>query len=228
MEVNSFSDKGKRENNEDFILSQQLTEDCSLFLVADGMGGYSYGEIASSLACESIAEYLITNFGNSEIKQLLSNSLIIANEMIAEKRKELSVKMGTTIAGVLIFGSIAYVFWVGDVRIYHFRNNKINFQSEDHSFINEMKKNGNVSIKEMKRFGNIVTKSLSGVPMEEEHKIIDLFLISGDTLILCTDGFWQKVNVPSISNLPLEDIENLIRRNEYDMEDNYSILKISF
>jgi len=152
MEVNSFSAKGKRENNEDYTLSRQISPDCSLFLVADGMGGYSYGEIASSLACESIAEYLTVNYGKSEIKQVLSDSLNIANKNINEMRQELAVKMGTTIAGALIERSIAYLFWVGDVRIYHFRNSEILFQSEDHSLINEMKKKGTVSAKEIERY----------------------------------------------------------------------------
>jgi len=228
IEVNSFTGKGKRENNEDYILSHQLSPDCSFFLVADGMGGYSFGEIASSLACESIAEYLIVNYEKSKIKWLLSNSLSIANENINKKRKELAVKMGTTIAGVIIEGSRAYLFWVGDVRIYQFRNNEILFQSEDHSLISEMKKKGNVSAKEIERYGNIVTRSLSGILMEEATEIIELSLIPEDIIILCTDGFWQNVNVSSVINLPIEDIQNKINTNGKNMDDNYSFLKICY
>lgn len=228
MEVNSFSAKGKRENNEDYTLSRQISPDCSLFLVADGMGGYSYGEIASSLACESIAEYLTVNYGKSEIKQVLSDSLNIANKNINEMRQELAVKMGTTIAGALIERSIAYLFWVGDVRIYHFRNSEILFQSEDHSLINEMKKKGTVSAKEIERYGNIVTRSLSGISMEEVPEIIELSLMPEDVLFLCTDGFWQKVNVPSIINLSMEEIQSEISTHENLMEDNYSYLRICF
>lgn len=227
MEVYSFSAKGNRENNEDYILSQQISPDCSLFLVADGMGGYSYGEIASSLACNSIAEFLIVNYEKSEIKRVLSESLNIANKNINEKRQELAVKMGTTIAGAMIEGSIAYIFWVGDVRIYQFRNNEILFQSEDHSLINEMKKKGHVSAKEIERYGNVVTRSLSGIPMEEVPEIIELSLMSDDIIILCTDGFWQSVNVSSMINLTIEEIKTEISTQEYLMEDNYSYLKIS-
>ena len=228
MEINSFSAKGKRENNEDYILSRQLSPDCSLFLVADGMGGYSYGEIASSLACESIAVYLSTNYEKSEIRKLLSDSLNIANKNINEKRQKLAVKMGTTIAGALIERSKTYLFWVGDVRIYQFRNNEILFQSVDHSLISEMKKKGYVSAKEIERYGNIVTRSLSGIPMEEEPEIIELSLMPEDVLFLCTDGFWQNFNVPSIINLPVEDIQNQVNKQEEAMDDNYSFLRIIF
>ena len=227
MEVNSISAKGKRENNEDFILNRRLSPDCSLFLVADGMGGYSYGEIASSLACESIAEYLITNYRGSEIKQLIFDSLSVANNKINEKRKELSSKMGTTIAGVVIEGTMAYLFWLGDVRIYHFRNDEILFQSEDHSLINEMRKQGDVSAKEIERYGNIVTKSLPFISVEEEQVIIELPLLPGDVLILCTDGFWQKVNVPSVYNLPVEELQIQVNAQAGVMDDNYSFIRIN-
>ncbi|MBK5262463.1 MAG: serine/threonine-protein phosphatase, partial [Peptostreptococcaceae bacterium] len=223
-----FSAKGKGENNEDYILSRQLSPNCSLFLIADGMGGYSYGEIASSLACESIAEYLSANYEKSEIRKLLSDSLNIANKNINEKRQKLAVKMGTTIAGVLIERNKAYLFWVGDVRIYQFQNNEILFQSVDHSLISEMKKKGHVSTKEIERYGNIVTRSLSGIPMEEEPEIIELSLMPEDVLFLCSDGFWQKNNVSTICELSLEDIKNQVNTHQDDMDDNYSFLKISF
>lgn len=227
MEVNSFSAQGKRENNEDFILNCRLSPDCSLFLVADGMGGYSYGEVASSLACESIAEYFNANYGRSDIKQIISDSMGAANNKINQKRQELSAKMGTTIAGVVIEGTIAYLFWLGDVRIYHFRNDEILFQSEDHSLINEMRKQGDVSAKEIERYGNIVTKSLPFISVEEEQVIIELPLLPGDVLILCTDGFWQKVNVPSYYNLPAEEIQIHVNAQAGVMDDNYSFIRIN-
>lgn len=228
MKVFSISEKGKRENNEDFILSNQFSSDCSLFLVADGMGGYSYGEIASSIACSSISEYIQSNFGQSNKKQLILDSLDLANEKIKKKRDEFSSKMGTTIAGTLIIGNNALCFWLGDVRLYHFRNNEIIFQSEDHSLINEIKKKGDVTIKEIERFGNIVTKSLSGTHFDEGPPIVELSLTPGDILALCTDGFWQKIDVLSIVNLSLDQIQNQISEYFDLMDDNYSFLKINF
>lgn len=206
MEVYSLSGKGKRENNEDYILSCKISHDCLLFLVADGMGGYSYGEIASSLASDTIAEFLTVNYEKSELKRLILASLNIANKTINEKRKELSAKMGTTIAGAMMERNTTYLFWVGDVRFYHFRNGEIFFQSEDHSLINEMKKKGNVSAKEIERYGHIVTQSLSGKPMEEEPEIIELAFMPEDVLIICTDGFWQNVNVSNVFNLSIETL----------------------
>jgi len=91
-----------------------------------------------------------------------------------------------------------------------------------------MKKKGNVTAKEIERYGNIVTRSLSGIPMEEEPEIIEISLIPEDVLFLCTDGFWQKINVPSICNLSLEEFKQQVEMNKDDMDDNYSFLKIDF
>lgn len=228
MEVFSFSEKGRRENNEDYILHNQLSPDCAIFLVADGMGGYHHGEIASSLACETIAKHSIENYGKTEVKQLISQALTLANNKINEMRNVLQEKLGTTIAGAVIEGKKAYLFWLGDVRIYQFRKNEIIFQSEDHSFVNELKKQGNVSAKEIERYGNIVTKSLIGISTEEEQPIIKTSLLPGDTLILCTDGFWQKVSVPVIKNLSNEEIFTCINNIGDELDDNYSFLKIKF
>lgn len=85
-----------------------------------------------------------------------------------------------------------------------------------------------VTIKEIERFGNIVTKSLSGTPFDEEPQIIELSLTSGDILTLCTDGFWQKIDVLSIINLSLDQIQNQISEHFDLMDDNYPFLKIKF
>jgi len=64
--------------------------------------------------------------------------------------------------------------------------------------------------------------------MEEVPEIIELSLMNEDVLILCTDGFWQNFNVPSIINLTTEEIQSEISTHENLMEDNYSYLRICF
>lgn len=227
MEVYSFSAKGSREKNEDFILSQQLSPECSLFLVADGMGGYSFGDVAAYSACTSIAETLSTNFGKSEIKKLISISLNIANEKIYALREQYASKMGTTIGGAVIEGKKAYLFWLGDVRIYQFRAETIIYQSKDHSLLNEMKGKRAITMKEIERYGNIVTQSLTGNSFEKEFSIIEVNLMSQDVLIICTDGLWRNVPIPSIRSLADGLIGDQLKIFENSMDDNYSLLKIS-
>lgn len=226
MNVFSFSGKGRRENNEDYILSRQLLPDCSIHLLADGMGGYRHGEIAALLACETIAYYLQANLEKYNTQSLLKQSVAMANEAILEKRKELGIKMGTTIAGALIEGSKAFLFWLGDVRIYHFRNNELLFKSEDHSLISEMKKRGHVSIKDIERYGNIVTRSINGEPFEEELDLKSIDLLIGDFMVICSDGFWRNIDIQVIYKLPFDEIKSFIDVNSGYFDDNYSVLRI--
>ena len=226
MEIFTFSAKGRRENNEDYVLSRQLLSGYSIHLLADGMGGHEHGEIASMLACEAIAGYLGPNLANSDIVSTLQQSVINANSMMLSNSQELGAKMGTTIAGALIQGNKANIFWLGDVRIYHFRRNELLFQSEDHSIISELKKQGTVSPKEMERYGNIVTQSLSGHEIENNIPITTLNIIPGDLILLCSDGLWRNLDIVSFKNLTKTEITNQLKAHEKDVEDNYSIVRI--
>ena len=84
-----------------------------------------------------------------------------------------------------------------------------------------------MTVKEIERFGNIATKSLSGTPFDEGPQIVELSLTPGDILALCTDGFWQKIDVISIIKLSLDQIETQISESIDLLDDNYSLLKIS-
>lgn len=228
METFSFSAKGERGNNQDFILSRQLSPDRSVHLVADGMGGFSHGEIASLVACETIFDFLLSKTQEANVNDLLKKSVAFANEVILNKRKELGVKIGTTIAGTLIEGAKVYFFWLGDVRIHLFRDGKLLFRSEDHSLITEMENRGHVSAIDTERYGHIVTRALMGEVIEKELEIRCFDLLKGDELILCSDGFWHNFDIEKISNLPLADIQTHIDNTTGFFNDNYSILRISF
>lgn len=172
MTVYSYSGKGNRETNEDYIRSVISDNNASLHIVADGMGGYLYGEIAAQVATDDIVQYISERHSDENITSTNQQAVEFANEEIALKRKALHAKLGTTIAGVFIQESFAYAFWMGDVQIQHFRDNKQLFISENHSLINDMKRIGVVSGKDIERYKNIVTKSLSGNTLEDNILVV--------------------------------------------------------
>jgi len=226
MTVYSYSGKGNRETNEDYIRSIQFENNASLHIVADGMGGYLYGEIAAQVATDAIVQYISERHSDWNITSTIQQAFEFANEEIALKRKALHAKLGTTIAGVFIQESVAYAFWMGDVQIQHFRDNKQLFISESHSLINEMKGNGVVSGKDIERYKNIVTKSLSGNTLDDNLPIIQLQLLPEDVICICSDGFYNSIEVSELISKPDLEIVEKLKKLENSNEDNYSIVKI--
>jgi serine/threonine protein phosphatase PrpC len=226
IHIYKYSAQGVRKANEDFLLSREINAECSLYLLADGMGGYSYGDLASSLVCQSISEYMGSKINAADIPGSIRESVNQANILINRKRKELHAKLGSTIAGIFKSGTKLYLFWLGDVRIYHFRNNEFLFQSEDHSLVNDMRKKGVVSANDIERYQNIVTNSIMGNELPVEFPIIETEILPGDTLILCSDGLWQNWNVISIFDLSDDELNHSFVGLEFTCDDNYSFLRI--
>ena len=123
------SDVGKvRELNEDsFYISDSLDE-IQLYILADGMGGYKGGEVASKLAIQSAKNYIESNFKEIEkdkdsIIQLVGSSVEYANMIVYEKSKENDELngMGTTLDVCLIYNNRVFIGHVGDSRVYRIR-----------------------------------------------------------------------------------------------------------
>lgn len=228
MKIFSYSGNGNRETNEEYIRSVQFENNTSLHIVADGMGGYLYGEIAAQVATDAIVQYISERLSDGNITSTIQQAVEFANEEITLKRKALHAKLGTTIAGVLIIDSAAYAFWLGDVQIQHFRDNKQLFISESHTLINEMKKNGHVSVKEIERYKHIVTKSLSGTPLDSPLPFVEIQLQQGDIICISSDGLYNSVNPATL--LAYSDIElnaKLMLMEDTNM-DNFSINRIYY
>jgi protein phosphatase len=227
MIVYSYSGKGNRETNEDYIKSVQFDNNASLHIVADGMGGYLYGEIASQVATDAIVQYISERHSDGNIASTIQQAIEFANEEIILKRKALHAKLGTTIAGVFIRESVAYAFWLGDVQIQHFRDSKQLFISESHTLINDMKKNGVISAKEIERYKHIVIRSLSGSPLDEPIPTVEIQLHQGDIICISSDGLYNSINPARlITNSDIELDAKLQDLDENNV-DNISITIIT-
>ena len=129
MEAFANSDIGKvRDMNQDSYYISDKDDKIKLYIVADGMGGYKGGEIASKLAIESSKNYIINNFDQikkerDQIIELIKNAIEYANMVVYEKSKEVPelVGMGTTIDVCLIYSNRIYIGHIGDSRVYRLR-----------------------------------------------------------------------------------------------------------
>lgn len=191
MKVNDFafySDIGGRTNNEDSFLAKK-TQEGYLFIVADGLGGHADGEIASRLAVDVVKEGLLKD-EYADLQSLICE----ANQAICNKQDEAKSSMRTTIAVVSQHEYKTSLAHVGDTRIYAFKNGKIIFQTNDHSSAQMAVIVGEINIDQIRSHPdrNMLTRVLGtkeGLKVELDSLPTDSF----DSLLLCSDGFWEYV-----------------------------------
>jgi protein phosphatase len=185
-----------RTSNED---SMGLFPDLNLFLVADGMGGHAAGEVASSMAVETVRDSIAKNEGTRDhplAAGRLETAIKVSNQKIyqAGRQTPALAGMGTTIISVLLDQDTAYIGYVGDSRAYLARDNEIAQLTTDHSLVNEYLKKGMMSPEEAERhpLKHVLSRALGTAP-EVEVDLISLPLKTEDMLLLCSDGLSNTV-----------------------------------
>jgi protein phosphatase len=236
VEIVQISEKGRRSINEDYVIYETFNKQTHLVLIADGMGGYVAGDVAAKTISISILEYLRSNLNTAlDPITLIRESCLKANQVINEIREVKGNKMGATIAGILFIKSSAICFWLGDVRIIHFRNNQIQFQSKDHSLVNELKEQKKIiDTESYKRINHIVTKAIQGNHENPEPDIHIIKAVSSkDNYIICSDGVHNVVGPKEIelfmqTHDSPQALIDMIRTNCDEMgNDNYSLAFVS-
>lgn len=219
MKVFKYSNIGNREQNQDYLVSTKLGQDSSLHLVADGMGGYECGDIASKIVGDSYVDGLSRNMSIEDATREASNNIQI-------ERRNLGVaKIGSTVAGVLICGMKATIFWAGDSRVYLFRNKEQLFQTEDHSILNELSRKRKLSFEERERYGHIITRSIMGNP-DDMVDTCEMTLQEGDELLICSDGLYNDCPIDYLIDTLREDRFDIDKQND-GFTDNHSLIYIS-
>ena len=179
----------RRELNEDTYYGDS---ELGLWLVADGMGGHEYGEVASALAREAIVR---------EVRggAALAQAIRIADEEIirASRKRGDALPMGTTVVAARISGRRFEVAWVGDSRVYLWRDGKLAQLTQDHSYVQELIGRGAISVEQARSHPhrNVVTQAL-GVTDPRQLKVETMSgeLDAGMQLLLCSDGLTEEVD----------------------------------
>ena len=210
------SDKGNvRETNEEYFYISNSLDQIQLFLLADGMGGYNGGEIASQLAIQTAKNYIENNFKEIEkdrdsIIQLLGSSMEYANMVVYEKAKENPELqgMGTTLEICLIYNNKAYIGHVGDSRIYRVRKQFIRKLTQDHSYVQKLVKEGTITKEQAEHHPqkNMLMKALGCNAFVEPDVMVKGFL-KDDILIMCSDGLSNMVDQQTIYEMASKNIE---------------------
>lgn len=210
------TDKGQvREINQDYYYTSTSLDEVQLYILADGMGGYNGGEIASSLAVQTAKNYIENNFKEIEkdkdsIIQLLGSSMEYANMVVYEKAKENPELqgMGTTLEICLIYNNKAYIGHVGDSRIYRIRKQFIRKLTQDHSYVQKLVKEGTITKEQAQHHPqkNMLMKALGCNAFVEPDVMVKGFL-KDDILIMCSDGLTNLVDQTTIYEMASKNIE---------------------
>jgi serine/threonine protein phosphatase PrpC len=204
----------KRNHNED---NYSILEDDHLYVVADGMGGHASGEVASTIAIDTLKDFFKVTAADPEAtwpykmdksvsyeENRLSTGIKLANLRIFEaaQRDPKLRGMGTTIAGILAVEEGVLIGHVGDSRVYRLRNNSLQQLTEDHSLLNDYIKMKRLTDEEIANFPhkNVIVRALG---MKENIKV-DTYLDTprpGDLYILCSDGLSGPVSDAEIQRI---------------------------
>ena len=231
----AISEKGQRPNNEDYIypLSEFANVSQKLFIVCDGVGGSEKGEVASSLACESIQTFFATFLEEDPSPEFIQKAIQYTETRFDEYVIEHpdAKGMATTMTLVYIGNAGITIAHIGDSRVYQFRNGQLIFQTDDHSLVNEWVKQSVITPEEAFHHPrkNIITRAISGTERSVEADVVLLTDIQqNDYLFMCTDGVTDCMPNVSLSELfrenrKPESIKNVIvEKCSESSRDNYS------
>lgn len=241
LEFHGRTDVGRmRANNEDSI---RLDTDAGLAVLADGMGGYSAGEVASDMAASMITSELarwLAQAGSTatrrEVKRAMELCVDNANRAIFEAANTNPdcAGMGTTMVMAVFRGSSVLLGHVGDSRAYRWRDGQLVQLTRDHSLLQEQIDIGLITPEEAAASGNrnLVTRAL-GV---EDAVLMDVGehgVMPGDVHLLCSDGLTDMVDdheiayLLSASHTLADKVDHLIdRANTNGGRDNVSVILI--
>ena len=217
------SDIGKlRDMNQDSFYISSPEDKIQLFIVADGMGGYKGGEVASKLAVETSKNYILNNFDAIEhdresILSLIKSAIEYANLVVYEKSKEVPEleNMGTTIDICLVIPNKVYIGHVGDSRVYRKRKEFFRKLTTDHSYVQKLVSDGTITKEEAYNHPkkNMLIKALGCSPFVEPDVTVKGFL-KDDILLMCSDGLTNMLRdeeiVKIINDNPTEACNKLI------------------
>ncbi len=245
LETYLITDPGRvRDNNEDAIDEE---ESRGLLILADGMGGYRAGEIASGICVATVKDTVISHWhqltgqadeaenGLSDVGALLRTSIEKAHSTIYQvsQTQPQCEGMGTTAVVLLVYRNRAAIAYVGDSRLYRLRGEQLTQVTTDHSLVEELVARGLYTRDEAKENvnKNIVTRAL-GIEPEVEVDVLEEDLQVGDTLLMCTDGLTDLVSDEAIRLTLMENADNLRAAgerlvslaNEKGGKDNISVI----
>ena len=208
ISVNSISRSLPSRKNEDAFKTEK--KDNSLIaVVADGMGGLCAGELASRLVSDTVCSAIIESLVGNPVDSL-QRAFEEADTALGEESRKIHCRMGAAVTAMSVSEEACYVAWQGNVRLYLKRNDSVVQLTKDHT----------VDVGYGKK---CLTRCLKGCGLREDVPCISVEIQSGDSLFLCTDGFYEKYE-SLLTSLCKEDFEREI--NSLIPDDDMTVVAV--
>lgn len=240
VEAWPVTDAGQADENEDFVLVHQPADEDvarfsgSLYIVADGQGGGTRGQIASRYAAERVM-YQYYNDNEPDLGLRLRQAIARANSEIyeyAQDQPEL-VRLGTTLVAAVVRGEQLHVAAVGDSRAYIIRDGKLRQITRDHTLVQQLLDEGAITPEEAREHPrrDVVLRTIGSQP-EISADVYDMRLGPDDALLLCTDGLTRYMHEDEITRIvgtssPRNAAETLVQKAvDRGGKDNVSVVSL--
>ncbi len=241
VEYASFTDIGEKEYNEDAVkifINQPLST--YGFVLADGLGGHGNGDIASNFVVDCVGAAIenTDTFDGVFIDECFDT----AQEMLMEEKDLKGLhSIKTTLVMLLITDKSAQWGYVGDSRIYHFRNGKMLSRTIDHSVPQMLALSGQIKEKDIRHHPDrsVLLRAMGSewdypaYEIPERNKKI----VKGDSFLLCSDGFWEWIDEKTVLKILKKNLSAFDALNEMvaevkangtgNMMDNYSAILVN-
>lgn len=213
MKFSTITNIGKiRKENEDSFSNISIG-DLDFFIVADGMGGHSKGDLASKLAANLFIEYIkeadIASYDT--YTKLLEDAIFFANDEIYNlSKQEDDIKMGTTVVCLCIDNknNEYHLTHLGDSRAYIYKNETLELLTRDHSLVNDLLDSGSITQDEA---DNFINKSAITRAVGTERTIVpeskSLGMNEGDIILMVTDGLTNELSDEKIEEIVKEETD---------------------
>jgi serine/threonine protein phosphatase PrpC len=208
---------GRRDNNEDALLHlPRIAPHLGLFAVADGMGGYEGGEVASHLVVDTVEDVYRRYLSEADLtwpplppaqrtrdENLLAAAIARAHLAVSGRRSGRLGNMGSTVAALVLGEQRAVLGHVGDSRVYRWRNGELCQLTRDHSLFEEVRAAGGATHMQSKAdcpFANVITRAL-GMPERSDPDVGTVAVQAGDVFLLCSDGLSDPLSEATLAEL---------------------------
>lgn len=195
LKFSAISENGNREINEDSVgVFTSSTGQC--FVLCDGLGGHGMGDVASSLVINKFDNCF---FGSKDYPSFLKNAFEVAQRdlLVEQIKKHATKKMKTTCVGLMTDWKNVYIGYIGDSRLYAFKDGKVKFRTADHSIPQKLFESGEIKESEI-RFHKDRNVLLRVMGIDWEEPMYELYKVKKlkkyQAFLLCSDGFWELID----------------------------------